>query len=89
MIGQVTPIEMTKFGWKLYGFFVVSNQQIDLLILRFPIPYSLEFSLLAGVVSQICNFANAVFFWATLPETKHLPLEEMKKNTPKPTHRHQ
>ncbi|KAH7095296.1 general substrate transporter [Paraphoma chrysanthemicola] len=25
----------------------------------------------------ICNFTNAVFFWATLPETARLPLEEM------------
>lgn len=25
----------------------------------------------------ICNFTNAVFFWAFLPETKMLPLEEM------------
>ncbi|KAE8167622.1 general substrate transporter [Aspergillus tamarii] len=27
----------------------------------------------------VCNFTNAVFFWAMLPETKQLPLEEMKK----------
>lgn len=25
----------------------------------------------------VCNFANAVFFWALLPETKKIPLEEM------------
>ncbi|GES58915.1 MFS sugar transporter [Aspergillus terreus] len=25
----------------------------------------------------ICNFTNALFFWALLPETKKLPLEEM------------
>lgn len=25
----------------------------------------------------VCNFTNAVFFWAFLPETKQLPLEEM------------
>ncbi|KAI9734802.1 MAG: hypothetical protein M1818_006789 [Claussenomyces sp. TS43310] len=25
----------------------------------------------------ICNFTNAVFFWAFLPETKKLPLEEI------------
>lgn len=25
----------------------------------------------------ICNFTNALFFWAVLPETKKLPLEEM------------
>ncbi|KAK7425986.1 hypothetical protein QQZ08_007568 [Neonectria magnoliae] len=25
----------------------------------------------------ICNFTNAAFFWAILPETKQLPLEEM------------
>ena len=25
----------------------------------------------------ICNFTNAAFFWALLPETKKLPLEEM------------
>lgn len=25
----------------------------------------------------ICNFTNAVFFYAILPETKRLPLEEM------------
>ncbi|GIK02917.1 hypothetical protein Aspvir_006982 [Aspergillus viridinutans] len=28
---------------------------------------------------MVCNFTNAVFFWAMLPETKQLPLEEMKK----------
>ena len=25
----------------------------------------------------ICNFTNAVFFWAFLPETRKIPLEEM------------
>jgi hypothetical protein len=25
----------------------------------------------------VCNFTNAVFFWAFLPETKQRPLEEM------------
>ena len=27
---------------------------------------------------MICNFTNAIFFWAFLPETKGIPLEEMK-----------
>lgn len=27
---------------------------------------------------QVCNFTNAVFFWAILPETAHRPLEEMR-----------
>jgi hypothetical protein len=26
---------------------------------------------------QICNFTNAIFFWAFLPETAKRPLEEM------------
>lgn len=26
---------------------------------------------------MICNFANVLFFWALLPETKKVPLEEM------------
>jgi hypothetical protein len=25
----------------------------------------------------VCNFTNALFFWACLPETKKIPLEEM------------
>lgn len=25
----------------------------------------------------VCNFTNAIFFWALMPETKQLPLEEM------------
>ena len=25
----------------------------------------------------ICNFTNALFFWAFLPETRKIPLEEM------------
>lgn len=25
----------------------------------------------------VCNFTNALYFWATLPETKRRPLEEM------------
>jgi len=29
------------------------------------------------VLFVVCNFTNAVFFWAILPETKKLPLEEM------------
>lgn len=29
------------------------------------------------LVFVICNFTNALFFWAFLPETKKLPLEEM------------
>ncbi|UDD62293.1 hypothetical protein AFCA_009618 [Aspergillus flavus] len=31
------------------------------------------------ILFVVCNFTNAVFFWAMLPETKQLPLEEMKK----------
>lgn len=27
----------------------------------------------------VCNFTNAVFFWAVLPETKRRPLEEMNR----------
>ncbi len=27
---------------------------------------------------QVCNFTNAVFFWAVLPETAKRPLEEMR-----------
>ncbi|KAL2703072.1 hypothetical protein AAEP93_007370 [Penicillium crustosum] len=30
------------------------------------------------ILFVVCNFTNAVFFWAMLPETKQLPLEEMK-----------
>jgi hypothetical protein len=26
---------------------------------------------------KVCNFTNALFFWAFLPETKKRPLEEM------------
>lgn len=26
----------------------------------------------------VCNFTNAIFFWAFMPETRQLPLEEMK-----------
>ena len=29
------------------------------------------------LVFVICNFTNALFFWAILPETKKIPLEEM------------
>lgn len=29
------------------------------------------------LVFVICNFTNALFFWAILPETKQIPLEEM------------
>ncbi|ORY65009.1 MFS sugar transporter-like protein [Pseudomassariella vexata] len=29
------------------------------------------------LVFVVCNFTNAIFFWALLPETKQLPLEEM------------
>lgn len=27
---------------------------------------------------QVCNFTNAIFFWAFLPETAKRPLEEMR-----------
>ena len=27
----------------------------------------------------ICNFTNALFFWAFLPETRKVPLEEMNE----------
>jgi glutamate/tyrosine decarboxylase-like PLP-dependent enzyme len=27
----------------------------------------------------ICNITNAIFFWAFLPETKGIPLEEMNR----------
>ena len=26
---------------------------------------------------QVCNFTNAIFFWAFMPETRKRPLEEM------------
>jgi hypothetical protein len=29
------------------------------------------------ILFVVCNFTNAVFFWAFLPETKKIPLEEM------------
>jgi hypothetical protein len=29
------------------------------------------------LVFVVCNFTNAIFFWAFMPETKQLPLEEM------------
>jgi hypothetical protein len=29
------------------------------------------------ILFVICNFTNALFFWALLPEIKMLPLEEM------------
>jgi MFS family permease len=29
------------------------------------------------IVFVVCNFTNALFFWAILPETKRIPLEEM------------
>lgn len=29
------------------------------------------------LVFVVCNFTNAIFFWAFMPETKKLPLEEM------------
>lgn len=47
MIGQVTPIAMSRIGWRFYLLFV------------------------------ICNFTNALYFWAFQPETKKRPLEEM------------
>lgn len=28
-------------------------------------------------MTQVCNFTNALFFWAFLPETAKRPLEEM------------
>ncbi|EEU38170.1 uncharacterized protein NECHADRAFT_95992 [Fusarium vanettenii 77-13-4] len=30
------------------------------------------------IVFIVCNFTNAIFFWAVLPETAHRPLEEMR-----------
>lgn len=47
LIGQVTPIALTKIGWKFY------------------------------IIFCVCNFTNAVFFWAIQPETAKRPLEEM------------
>jgi len=29
------------------------------------------------ILFVVCNFTNALFFWAILPETKKIPLEEM------------
>lgn len=31
------------------------------------------------ILFAVCNFTNAAFFWAMLPETKQVPLEEMNK----------
>lgn len=73
MIGQVTPIGMTNSGWKFYILFVVSTHYCRL----YYTVRNLHWGLTSHV--QVCNFTNAVFFWAMLPETKQLPLEEMKK----------
>lgn len=31
------------------------------------------------ILFVVCNFTNAIFFWATLPETRKVPLEEMNE----------
>ncbi|KAJ5440231.1 quinate permease [Penicillium daleae] len=31
------------------------------------------------ILFVVGNFTNSIFFWAMLPETKQLPLEEMNK----------
>lgn len=46
MIGQVTPIAVSKIGWRYYLVFVITN------------------------------VTNAIFFWAFLPETRGINLED-------------
>jgi hypothetical protein len=35
------------------------------------------FPLVLTFLQVVCNFTNAIFFWAIQPETKKRPLEEM------------
>jgi hypothetical protein len=67
MIGQVTPIGMQDVGWRFYILFVVSQK---LPMVLWP---------LLTTCSQVTNLSNAIFFWAMLPETRKLPLEEMNR----------
>lgn len=67
MIGQVTPKAISAVGYKYYILFVVSNAS----------NLSRSLGMLADSRDQVCNFTNAMFFWAILPETARRPLEEM------------
>ncbi|KAF5023732.1 hypothetical protein F66182_4206 [Fusarium sp. NRRL 66182] len=39
---------------------------------------SFAFNTMIGQTTSACNFSNAFYFWAILPETANRPLEEMK-----------
>lgn len=69
MIGQTTSVALDDengIGWRWYILFIVGLQS---LVYR---------ALLLTHSLQVCNFTNAVFFWAVLPETAKRPLEEMR-----------
>lgn len=68
MVGQVTPIAIDSIGYRWYIVFVVSDSSK---------PFSLSKYVPNGHLPQVCNFTNALFFWAFLPETAKRPLEEM------------
>lgn len=74
MIGQVTSIAMADVGYKFYYLFIVSHP-VHLVLIPIPIYPTIKTQGLTFV--QICNFTNAIFFWAVLPETAKRPLEEM------------
>lgn len=68
MIGQVTPIAITAVGWKFYIVFV--RLAIPTLLTNLGPSLTLPYQV-------VCNFTNALFFWAIQPETAKRPLEEM------------
>ena len=74
MIGQTTSVALddeSGIGWRWYILFIVS--------LLFPLPcHTHKESGPRTDQFQVCNFTNALFFWAILPETAKRPLEEMR-----------
>ena len=88
MIGQTTSVALddeTGIGWRWYILFIVSppfpfvSFMSQFFVTCLPSPlYKLENTSNKRRKIKVCNFTNAIFFWALLPETTRRPLEEMR-----------
>jgi hypothetical protein len=64
MIAQVTPVAFASIGWRFYLVFAVCG-------------FSSASLSTYRALARADGAADALFFWAFLPETRGLPLEEV------------
>jgi len=78
-LSWIIPAEVfdTKTRSKGISIGVMTSFAFNTLIGQITSPAITNISWRYFILFVVCNFTNAIFFWAFMPETKKLPLEEM------------